>query len=351
MSRGDRRAIRLVTVAIPATGRGAAGRGPRASGSIRSAAGGGPSPIRIGRSSARPARRPWLPRTRLAIERDHVEQGAEAQLLLQEPRDRPALGPEQIRVEEQLAGVVAGLAVDVDGPGEIGGQAVVEPVGIGEPGVGLGQRRRARRREDDPGRARAARRPPAPARRRASRRSASRTRARSSGSGDVDVGKLVVADGEGPAAEGVEDLAERARAGPRAARPRGARDSAGSAGSTSTVAVLADDPDPRPDGSGGVEQRGAGVVQLADQPGHVAAGRAEPLGVVVEVRQVDQRQVGPLRFAAPRPTRGRSSRCRGARRPVPRRCGTGSGPGRASSRSQSPSGVPVMPKTLLPSAP
>ncbi len=145
------------------------------------------------------------------VERDHVEQRAEAQLLLQQPRERPALGPEAMRVEEQLAGVVTGLAVDVHGPGEVGGQAIVQPVGIGEPGIVVGQRDELARREGDPG-------PSSP------RPSPSSTRATPGVDGDqlagpgaigltagVDVGQLMVADGEGPAAEGVEDLAERAR--------------------------------------------------------------------------------------------------------------------------------------------
>ena len=73
------------------------------------------------------------------VERDHVEEGAEAELLLDQAPDRPALGPEQLRVEEQLARVVTRLAVDVDRAGEVGGQPIVEPEGIGEPGVRLGQ--------------------------------------------------------------------------------------------------------------------------------------------------------------------------------------------------------------------
>ncbi len=107
------------------------------------------------------------------------------------------------------------------------------------------------------------------------------------------MGQLVVADGQRPAAECVEDLAERARPD---------REQAGLAQhaidrhrpADVDVAVLADDPHTGPGRSGGVDQRGAGVVQLADQPGHVAARRPEALGIVIEVRQVDQRQVGPL---------------------------------------------------------
>ena len=73
------------------------------------------------------------------VKGDNVKQRAEAQLLLDQAADGPALGPDQSRIEEELARVVARLAVDVDRPGEVGGKAVVEPVGIGEPGVGLRQ--------------------------------------------------------------------------------------------------------------------------------------------------------------------------------------------------------------------
>ena len=64
---------------------------------------------------------------------------AETQLLLDEPPNRAAFGPPQAGVEKQLAGIVARLAVDVDRSREIGSQAVVEPVRIGKPRVGLRQ--------------------------------------------------------------------------------------------------------------------------------------------------------------------------------------------------------------------
>ena len=116
------------------------------------------------------------------------------------------------------------------------------------------------------------------------------------------------------------------------------------------MAVLADDPDAGPGAPGGVEQRCAGVVEFADEPGHVAARRAEPLRVVVEVRQVDERQVGPLRVEH-----------------LGRAAGDPVGAGEAGARSpegaerelaelairadrSSPSGVPAMPNALLPSA-
>ena len=117
------------------------------------------------------------------------------------------------------------------------------------------------------------------------------------------------------------------------------------------MAVLADDPDPRADRSGRFEQGRAGGVELAHQPRHVAAGRPESLGIVIEMRQIDERQVGP--FAVEDIGRGPGDplRCKAGPRPAPRRCGRETCPVRVSSRSVRPSGVPVMPKTLLPSAP
>ena len=46
----------------------------------------------------------------------------------------------QSGIEEQLGRVVAGLAVDVDGAGEVGGAGVVEPVVVREPRIRLGDR-------------------------------------------------------------------------------------------------------------------------------------------------------------------------------------------------------------------
>ena len=49
-----------------------------------------------------------------------------------------------------------------------------------------------------------------------------------------------------------------------------------------------------PDGDAGVQQRGEHAVQLGRRRRGLAPGRAEALQVVVEVRQVDQHQVGPV---------------------------------------------------------
>ena len=94
-----------------------------------------------------------------------------------------------------------------------------------------------------------------------------------------------------------------------------------------------------PTARGSVEQRGTGIVELADQTRHVAAGRARTAG-------------GHSRGAADRPASaragrsresrrriGRSSGCRAGPRSGPRRCETGTRPSFCSSRSHRPSGV------------
>ena len=59
----------------------------------RSLAGAGPSPIRSGRSSAVGGGQAVAAADEGRVERDHVEQGAEAELLLDQPADRAAFGP------------------------------------------------------------------------------------------------------------------------------------------------------------------------------------------------------------------------------------------------------------------
>ena len=62
------------------------------------------------------------------VERDHVEERPEAQLLGESAGERSgASATLDLRVEEQLARIVAGLAVDVHGPGVVGRELVVEP--------------------------------------------------------------------------------------------------------------------------------------------------------------------------------------------------------------------------------
>ena len=55
-----------------------------------------------------------------------------------------------------------------------------------------------------------------------------------------------------------------------------------------------------------------GVVQLADEARHVAAGGTESLGVVIEVRQVDQASARAALARGPRRRSGRSIAVQGA---------------------------------------
>ena len=59
-----------------------------------SADGAAPSPISSGRSSGSAARQAVAAADQVGVERDHVEQGAEAELLLDQPPDGPALRPD-----------------------------------------------------------------------------------------------------------------------------------------------------------------------------------------------------------------------------------------------------------------
>ena len=73
------------------------------------------------------------------VEGDDFHQAAQAELALGEGPGDLGLGIGQGGVEEELDGVVAGFAVDVDGAGVVGGAGVVEPEVVGEPGVGFGE--------------------------------------------------------------------------------------------------------------------------------------------------------------------------------------------------------------------
>ena len=111
--------------------------------------------------------------------------------------------------------------------------------------------------------------------------------------GDVDMRQLMVADGEGAARKGLEDLAEGTTPDAQVAGP--AEDPIDQHRSMDVaVTVFADDPHPGTGRPGSVEQGCTCGVELADKPRQVRARGTEPLGVVVEVRQVDERQVGPL---------------------------------------------------------
>src|SRR5438034_10787875 len=71
------------------------------------------------------------------IERDHVHEVAEAERLAGERPGGAELHQRASGIEEELRGVVAGLAMNVDGAREVGSPRVIEPVVIGEPGIAL----------------------------------------------------------------------------------------------------------------------------------------------------------------------------------------------------------------------
>lgn len=54
------------------------------------------------------------------VQRDHVHEHTESELLLQQPVGNAELHEAQLGVEKQLDRVVARLSVDVDASGEIG---------------------------------------------------------------------------------------------------------------------------------------------------------------------------------------------------------------------------------------
>ena len=111
---------------------------------------------------------------------------------------------------------------------------------------------------------------------------------------DIDVGDLVVADGEGPAGERVENFAERTGTNAEQPGPLRRMRFGSTTRSTSQWPYSLTTQTRAPRGSGLVEQGSAGVVQFLDQTRQVGAGGTETLGVVVEVGQVDQREVGPF---------------------------------------------------------
>src|SRR5207253_10596421 len=74
------------------------------------------------------------------IERDHVHEVAEAERLSGERPGGAELHQRASGIEEELRGVVAGPAMNVDGAREVGSPRVIEPVVIGEPGIALRHR-------------------------------------------------------------------------------------------------------------------------------------------------------------------------------------------------------------------
>ena len=79
--------------------------------------------------------------------------------------------------------------------------------------------------------------------------------------------------------------------------------------------IFADHPYTRADSARGVEHWSASVIQFAGETGHIAARGAEALRIVIQVRQIDKRQIGPfalqyLGSAARDPLRAGQSRHR-----------------------------------------
>ena len=71
---------------------------------------------------------------------DDVHQGPEAELLLSEASRYAQRRDLELRVHEELAGVIARLLVDVDGRREVWGCALVDPVRVVEPRVSFAER-------------------------------------------------------------------------------------------------------------------------------------------------------------------------------------------------------------------
>ena len=74
----------------------------------------------------------------LRVEGCETEKAAEAELLAKEEGGDAQPRETDGGIDEKLAGVVARLAVDIDGAGEVGRAGIVEPVVVGEPAVVVG---------------------------------------------------------------------------------------------------------------------------------------------------------------------------------------------------------------------
>src|SRR6478609_4893950 len=71
-----------------------------------------------------------------SVEPDHVEQVAEAELAGHQAPPDLEHREGDLRIEEELDRVVAGLQVDVDGAGVVGSTRVIEPKVVAEPAFG-----------------------------------------------------------------------------------------------------------------------------------------------------------------------------------------------------------------------
>ena len=257
----------------------------------------GPRPVADQQRPVRrrpPPRRPWLPRTSVGSSGTTSNSVRKPSFFCEQPPGRAALRPAQLRVEEQLARVVARLAVDVDRPGVVRGAG--------------GRRARTDRRTRRPAREQdQLARPLVVAGRSRARSSPARTRA-TPGSAAEHVAH--------PRHVGRVARRRRGRAGGRRRRrpgwrtvsscsPNGPRRTASSPASRSTrfgstgrdtsqwpysLTTQTRAPTAAAASSSGAQASSSSPTSR----GHVAAGGPEPLRVVVEVRQVDERQVGPL---------------------------------------------------------
>src|SRR5579875_1848258 len=103
--------------------------------------------------------------------------------------------------------------------------------------------------------------------------------------GDIDVGNLVIADGEGSAGESVEVFAEGTR--PHRQQARFTQGAIGQHRPTNLhMAILANHPYPCPNRTSRIEQWGTSGIQLTEQARHVTGLWTKALGVVIEMRQV-----------------------------------------------------------------
>src|SRR5437870_3015 len=73
------------------------------------------------------------------IKRHYVKERTETQLLLNQPPQSSPLRPNEARVEEQLARIIARLAMNIDCSGIIRRQPVIQPERICKPAVGFGK--------------------------------------------------------------------------------------------------------------------------------------------------------------------------------------------------------------------
>ena len=276
------------------------------------------------------------------VERDHVHRVPEAELLARQRGAGAQLHARIGGVEEELGRVVAGLAVDLDRAREVGRSLVVEPVVVGEPGVRLGDGDElARPRVVEAGRALslvvqdevdAGQLPEQVAHRR-----------QKLGLADVDVGHLVVGHGERARRPRVEVLHPLLREHlQQALAPEQAVDVDWPCRRRDPVLGEHDDLDLA--GTCRVDQVPRDLVDRASGLVRRCALGAEPLQVVVEVRQVDESAAPAARARArarlpcrstPRtrcsrsgPSTGRAGRGR-ARRAAPR----GARPAPCSSRA------------------